>query len=403
MTAISLPLDGGAPSRRLPRVPRPRRMAAVVAALLALLLTGSSVAHLSVGEASGPHAVGRERVTLIDTARPEPATPATGDRRAVPLQVWYPAVPGTGENAPYVEDLDGIATELAASDSVGWLATQGLRWVRDPARIGAHVAAVEGAAPVVVLSPGHDTNVAFYASLAEELASHGYVVVGIDHPFQVTAVALPDGSVATVAEDAGLAPERVEAGIDQRVADIGFVLDQMTGEATGLAFLAPAVDLDRVGVIGHSNGGLAAVEACRRIPVVGACVNIDGQNQGGPFGTSIDDSAPAQPFLYITKEPDLHPQLAEKFEASAAPTARVVIPAAGHGDFTDGALFVPGINPLPGTAHAVADTTAGAALAFFDRWLRDAPADPFDHLPAATDVYVNVYPLGDRPPIPAGD
>jgi dienelactone hydrolase len=384
-------------------VPRPGRLAAVVVTLLALLLTGSSIAHLSVGEVSGPHPVGRERLTLVDPARPEPATAAPGDRRAVPLQVWYPAIPGTGQPAPYVEDLGEIAPELAASDSVGWLATQGLRWVRDPARAGAQVAALEGAAPVVVLSPGHDTNVAFYASLAEELASHGYVVMGIDHPFQVTAVALPDGSVATVGEDAGLAPGRVEAGIDERVADIAFVLEQITREAPDLDFLADAVDPDRVGVIGHSNGGLAAVEACRRLAAVDACVNIDGQNQGGPFGTSLDDSAPDRPFLFVTKEADLHPQLEERFEASTAPAARIVVPAASHGDFTDGERFAPGINPLPGRADAVGDTSAGAALAFFDRWLRDDPSDPFDHLPAATDVYVNVYPLGDRPPIPAGD
>jgi hypothetical protein len=39
--------------------------------------------------------------------------------------------------------------------------------------------------------------------------------------------------------------------------------------------------------------------------------------------------------------------------------------------------------------------------AFFDIYLRGAGRKALDHVPAPTDVYVNVYPLGDQPPLPA--
>ena len=104
------------------------------------------------------------------------------------------------------------------------------------------------------------------------------------------------------------------ARIDERVADIGFVLDRLATDAAGFAALDARLDLDRVAVIGHSNGGLAAVQICDD-PRVSACANIDGQNAAGPFGTGADPAAPANPFLFLTKETELHPVLAEAFES----------------------------------------------------------------------------------------
>lgn len=131
-----------------------------------------------------------------DGSRPEPLTPNESDHREVPLLTWYPARPDTGTSAPYVPELESIRTELIASGAVNAVQAIALGFVRDGVREGATVSPQESRYPVLLLSPGDSTNVAFYAALAEDLASHGYVVVGLDHPFSVAATVLRDGTVA---------------------------------------------------------------------------------------------------------------------------------------------------------------------------------------------------------------
>ena len=378
--------------------PRPpwRRIVAGTAALILVLAAsavGSTLAHLHLPAPTGEYAVGRARTVLADESRGERNTTSESDLRRLRIVAWYPAIAGTGTPAAYVEDLYAIGDGLVASGSIGEFELSGLGLVTTSSRSGAEVADSSGGHPVVVLSPGNATNVDFYGSLAEDLASHGFVVIGIDHPYQSAAVALGD-TVAVYAGDPPLseAADVVTARIEQRVADIGFVLDRLAADGAGFADLDRQLDLDRVGVIGHSNGGLAAVEVCDD-PRVHACVNLDGQNQGGPFGTRTDSSAPANPFLFMTKETDLHPALADVFEAGGTGGFRVVVPAAEHDSFTDGALFRPRLLPTDGLAEHVTTITRGFTLAFLEHTLADGPRSAFGDVDARTDVQVFVYPL----------
>ena len=382
--------------RPSPRMPSRRRAGAI--GVVVLLLVGAStlastLAHLRVADPTGAHAVGKQAALLEDAARPEPMTPSANDHRQVRLVAWYPAVGGTGEPATHIDDLETIGDAMVASGSIGSLERAGLGFVTDPASRDANVVRSDDGFPVVLLSPGNATNVEFYASIAEDLASHGYVVIGIDHPFQSAAVDIGD-SVAAYAGDAPLANAETttRARIAERVADIGFVIDRLAADAAGLDGLHGRLDLDRLVLMGHSNGGLAAVEACDD-PRVRACLNLDGQGAGGPFGTSPEPSPPANPFLFLTKETELHPALAETFEAGGRDTFRVVLPAAEHDSFTDGPRFRPRVLPTAGVADDVTTVTRGFVLAFLDHVLRGAPRDVFGDVDAPTDVQVYVYPL----------
>lgn len=357
----------------------------------------STLLHLRTPDPTGMHAVGKDAALLEDGSRAEVATEAAGDHRQVRAVAWYPAVAGTGEPAEYIDGLDRIGDALVASGSIDGLARTGLDWVTTAARRNATVADSGERYPVVIVSPGNATNVEFYAGLAEELASHGYVVIGLDHPYQSAAVAIGE-TVAAYSGDAPMAQAEAvtRARIDERVADIGFVLDRLEADAAGFATLDSRLDLDRVAVIGHSNGGLAAAQICDD-PRVSACANIDGQNMAGPFGMGTDPAAPAKPFLFLTKEAELHPALAEAFEAGGSGGYRVVVPAAAHDSFTDGPRFQPRILPMEGTADAVMTVTRGFLLAFLDHTLLGAPQEVWGGVRAPTDVLVEVYPLQPAP------
>jgi dienelactone hydrolase len=390
---------GGRPLLYRPGRPSWRRavsMGIIAALALVIATTMSTVVHLQLPTPTGSYETGKAVAVWTDPSREEPATAATADRREVRIVAWYPADPGTGTAASYVADLESIAEGLVASGQVGSLEAAGLRFVRDPARAAALVATHEPAYPVVLLSPGNATNVEFYSALAEDLASHGFVVIGLDHPYQSAAVAL-DGQVAVYAGDPplGEAGAVTSARIDERVADVAFVLDTLSAGGAGLELLDGRLDLTRVGIMGHSNGGVAAAEACRD-PRIDACLNIDGQLAGGPFSARPGPAAPTKPFMYLTKETELHPGLAALFEEAGDDTFRVVVPAAEHDEFADVAMFRPRLLPTQNNADDVVTVSRGLSRAFFDHTLRDAPITVFGGLAAPTDIQIHVYPLVGR-------
>jgi dienelactone hydrolase len=70
----------------------------------------------------------------------------------------------------------------------------------------------------------------------------------------------------------------------RRTADITFALDQIEGLAKAAnATFRDRLDLSRVGALGHSEGGKAAVRACQTDRRLRACLNQDGEMFGIPF------------------------------------------------------------------------------------------------------------------------
>ena len=226
---------------RRPGIPTRRQVLAVLLAIVATVAAStlvSTAAYLRLPAVTGPYDVGRTQSLLTDPVRLESRS-AVGAHRQVRLLAWYPAAVGTGAPAAYVPGLDVIRSGLEASGELGPLEIAGLGAVTTSARDDATLAPGDAPYPVILLSPGNATNVAFYGALAEDLASHGYVVIGIDHPYQVAAVDLGEAGVAVYPGDA--APNGpggdVPAKIDERVADIGLVLERLAADAGGMAAL----------------------------------------------------------------------------------------------------------------------------------------------------------------------
>jgi hypothetical protein len=244
-------------------------------------------------------------------------------------------------------------------------------------------------------------------------------------------VLLPDGTTAVFAEDRWPAPPtgagEAESALSRfyrervtvRAADAVFVLGQLGAlNANGAEPLSGRLDLTRVGVLGHSVGGVAAGEACQVEARFGACLNLDGLSDGLPFYAGANGSGPSQPFLLLTKtvEPPSDEMLARwgltraawqagaaKVEAAqtallrtvAGGSYRVTIPGAQHDSFTDTHLLLPAlVNPRHAAAVRHLAVVRRYVVAFFDRTLAsstqgelltplaDYPEVVFEHLGA---------------------
>ena len=155
---------------------------------------------------------------------------------------------------------------------------------------------------MIVLSPGNSTNVEFYSVYGEELASRGFVVFGVNHPYDVGGVRLSDGSVSTYRERPQGDQEALAARMIERRADVRFLVDCLTALNEGDGLLAQHLDLAKIGIIGDSLGGMTAAEACTADARFAACINIDGLHAGNPYAARTDATPPPQPFTYIGKD-----------------------------------------------------------------------------------------------------
>lgn len=105
----------------------------------------------------------------------------------------------------------------------------------------------------------------------EELASHGYLVIAIDYAYEAAASVYPDGRVAVSKTDPNLTSNtQYETHIPLWTSDAAFVLNQVeklnqkdtAGRFTG------RIDLERIGMLGHSFGGAVTVQMLKNDPRV---------------------------------------------------------------------------------------------------------------------------------------
>jgi dienelactone hydrolase len=251
---------------------------------------------------SGRHRVGVGTMHFTDSTR---ATSRSIRVRPLTVQLWYPALRGSiGEHAPYVSEpalLDAMVRDgyldLDSATIRDWAR------VRLAARRDAQPAPAPTARgwPVLVFSHGMGVARMNYAALAQELASHGYVVLAIDHPIGGFTLA-PDGKLLQPGADSLHYPSRpIVSLVRDWAIDDALVLRRAAARLRAPSASPVALDLDttRVGVLGHSLGGAAALEACRTQSLFVACADMD----GAPFG-DVETVGVGKPILVLLSEPD---------------------------------------------------------------------------------------------------
>jgi predicted dienelactone hydrolase len=232
---------------------------------------------------TGAHPVGAATLRLVDRSRTDPWVPASGARRLM-VSLRYPARAAGGRPAAY----------MTAQESALLLEGEGVTGVPPGVLSGTRTHAFAGAPPLrgrhplVVLSPGFSLPRSSLTSLAEDLASRGYVVAAIDHTYESFGTTFPDGHTTTCVACEDKTPELARKVVGGRVADVSFVLDRLLGSRTWKRLVDPS----RIGMAGHSIGGDSAAAAMGADPRIRAGINMD-----GAINTPI--SALSRPFLLM--------------------------------------------------------------------------------------------------------
>lgn len=282
---------------------RPRRSvrALVMVIVAVLLLAGAYAGSVAIRHArpvalpapGGSYAVGRILTDWVDHTRTDPLAPQPSTARRLAIWMWYPAAAGGRPgSAPYTP---GRWAHLHLPGVAG-LAETRFDAVRTHSAARAPVAA--GRFPVVVLLPGLGFAAAQYSSIGENLASDGYLVVGVTPTYSANLTVLGDAVVRS--SEAGnpraFDGEQLHSGAAQQAgdrlatvwsADARFAAAQaQTLDRSGP--FAGHVDPARVAYVGHSLGGASALQACQDDPRCAAAANLDGTQFGPVVRTGLD-------------------------------------------------------------------------------------------------------------------
>lgn len=322
-------------------------IAALLAAIIALILWLwlQSRRPLPLPPPPGPFAIGRLRYELTEPLASDPTASGAHQPRRLVMWIWYPAEPGSGRKASYVPE--PLRSPLRARNgAITNLIIRDVDLVRADARTGAAVARGQRRFPILLLKSGFGALALDYTTLAESLASAGYVVVGSDAPHSAVLTAYDDGSVAGRTTLGHPSPDRLAAFeplVRLWAADTRYELDALTQlDAQAGTILAHRLDLGHVGAFGHSFGGAAATEFCREDPRCTAAADVDGRL----FGPVVQAGL-SKPFLFLMSDhggesdPAAHriiAQLRAFWSKLGASKRLTTIRGTRHFNFSDNAL-----------------------------------------------------------------
>jgi dienelactone hydrolase len=273
---------------------RARALPAGLAVAALLVAPAAARGALAPPPVTGHAPVGLVRMTLHDRHDHNPLVP--GGRNLIPLRVWYPAAHPGSAPGPALTVAEQVAYESAfqlpahSLDGMGASTT-----AAPPPAAGRH--------PVLLLSHGVGGSSAFHTAQATDLASHGYVVIGIDLPGDATVVDVGGGKLVTInPKGEGFVSGH---GYEPRIADMRYVLSHL-GRVHG----AGRLDRSRVGVFGHSLGASAVAGAMLADRRLRAGVMLDGvlgpKAAPGtirrPVGLAWGDHPLNDPFLVATRK-----------------------------------------------------------------------------------------------------
>jgi hypothetical protein len=215
----------------------------------------------------GSFLVGHLMLDWVDSSRREPATVEPNDRRQIPVQIWYPARSvANGKLALYRPRIESFRSAWGR-ETVDFISSVKTTWI-ESAPVNK-----DGPFGVFIFSHGWGSRSSSHGTFLSNLASHGYIVVGLNHPY-MGKVALSDGKITEPSDS----QFPTQAYANQFYADdVIFAVDQMlklNKEDTEGRFKG-AIDGSRIIAGGHSSGFPAVSGAAVRDKRIKGLISFD--------------------------------------------------------------------------------------------------------------------------------
>jgi len=272
----------------------------------------------------------------------EETTANSMDKRNVIVQTWYAIDPSeVGAHSIYMDGLNRLPSSIGGIPSPIFNYFEN---INTHGRLNAPISKSNKKWPVIFFLTGNVSSRSFYTSIITGLASEGFVVLAVDHPYEAMISKLANGQIVTTMEnkldDDPELLKLMKVHLDLRVSDVQFVIDKLekTGSSTDSIF--SSFDLERIGITGHSLGGASGAVAMIKDPRIKAAANIDGTHYG-----DLPELKEKKPFLLIESMKDSNGNF-QRYETGNQALFkyfeggyRFEIPKADHFSFSNAPLF----------------------------------------------------------------
>jgi hypothetical protein len=246
-------------------------VARILRRLIVLLVLASSIPAVAdtvmLQSPTGPYKVGQAMFDWEDTTRGEPGTNEPNDHRQLPVQIWYPTnADASGAPAPYRPRVEAFRQSWG-DESIEFFESVVTEWIVDaPVSAG-------GPFPVFVFSHGWGARSSSHGTFLANVASHGYIVVGINHPY-LGRVVFENGQITEPNDNQFTDQQSANKFYAE---DVTFVLDKLAelNRNDGNGRFKEAIDMDRVAAGGHSSGFPAVSGAAVTDTRIRALVSFD--------------------------------------------------------------------------------------------------------------------------------
>ena len=329
---------------------------------------------------SGIYDVGTRIFEWTDDSRDEWFTEEKDDKRRIVVQVWYPSEDTNSVPVPYLVSADKWLPALSGILEIPQFLFNHLRNIGTHSVLDASVNKQIEGAPLVLFSHGiwgmRFQNTAQF----EALASRGYIVASVDHAYDASLTLFKDGTIADFRSgyEGELSEEEFWAlrnpQLKTRVSDIRFMIDTIGIKKHKGDEVWSVVDMEHIGVFGHSYGGATSLIASIQDERIDAAIALDGWMI--PVPLDIIDRGSDKPFYYIGREswPDpLNYQQLNKFLDSSSSQSTLFLKGTEHFDYSDAPLFSPYMQTLGLSgeipANELAKKLEDEIVGFFDHHL----------------------------------
>lgn len=231
--------------------------------------TAQNTTDITTPAPTGPWGVGRRLLEWVDSSRQDPTD--SSRFRTLPIWVWYPTEK-SGAVIPQHPLNDQWRTEQGKylDTKVGPGASRFLQSLEVWSVPDAPIGAVKERFPVLIFGPGHTWLPTDYCTIVEDIVSHGYIVVGY----------VPTGCPGVTQLQSGkLVPATLTIHQQDITFDDALFVTKHISRLES-SWLKDIIDTARVGIFGHSQGGVAATVVAAKDPTIKAFVNLDGDLMG---------------------------------------------------------------------------------------------------------------------------
>ena len=251
--------------------------------LIAYLIWFQPPFHLP--KPTGQYAVGVKAYHWVDETRKETlSNDPEHPNRELMVKVWYPAA-GKLPQKPSTPIAPYLIHHLKKTKPIVYYLGFS-RYFYSFAKPNEPLAKEKIKYPVIIYSHGSGGVKESGSAQCEELASHGYVVVGISHTYDSYVVQFPDGRLierakSSVPRNFVERRKSIAKKTEIKLSDVQFVLNKLNVLANDKSSkFYKRLNLEKIGMFGQSAGGSITIQACRREPRIKAGVNLDGSLLG---------------------------------------------------------------------------------------------------------------------------